>query len=108
MECYRKLLDEFKTLTLDALNSPDLDTFINILIKRDALIGCIIKEHVELEAEDFVSLRELEDRVLKRLEEEKRMLMEDISHMSEKKKAIKRYAPKFPFPPMPVFFDKEG
>jgi len=101
-------LDEYKTLTLDALEADELDAFMEILLKRDALIGKIIKQEISLEPDELSYLMSLEERILERLEEERREIIHDMADVGEKKRAIKRYTPKFPFPPMPAFFDKKG
>lgn len=104
----RKWLDEYRALTLDALESTESDVFIEILFKRDALIEKITKEDMKLEHEEITYFVELEGKILDRLEVERRDILQDIADIGEKKRAIRRYTPKFPFPPMPAFFDKKG
>jgi hypothetical protein len=49
-----------------------------------------------------------ETKILKRLKNECTKLLNEMEELSKNRKAIKTYSPKFPFPPMPVFFDKKG
>lgn len=104
----QRLIDEYKALTLSALDENDLDRFMEYLIKRDVIIKKIVKENIELNEDEIDYLYGLEKEVLKRLEEQRKTIIEDISAISEKKRAIRKYTPKFPFPPMPAFFEKKG
>lgn len=108
MDKKQKLIDEFKALTFKALEEIDGGTFIEILIKRDEVIKKIIKENIELTIDEIDYLYGLEEKVSERLEAERKNVIEGISAISEKMKAIRKYTPKFPFPPMPAFFDKKG
>ncbi|HOJ43629.1 MAG TPA: hypothetical protein PLW88_00245 [Syntrophorhabdaceae bacterium] len=107
-EEHQRLLEEFKALTLAALEKTDTDGFIETLIKRDGLIKKIINENIELDTGEVDFLFGLEERVIERLEAERKNVIEGMGEIGEKKRAIKRYTPKFPFPPMPAFFEKKG
>jgi len=107
-EEYKRLLVEFKTLTIAALEATNIDDFIKILIERDGLIKKIVRENIEVDTEEIVYLRDLEERVIERLETERKNIIEYIGEIGEKKRAIRKYTPKFPFPPMPTFFEKKG
>lgn len=104
----QKLIEEFKALTINALEEEDGESFIEILIKRDELIKKIVKENIELNSDEIDYLHGLEEKISERLEAERKNVIEGISTISEKKRAIRKYTPKFPFPPMPAFFDKKG
>jgi len=107
-EEYKRLLVKFKTLTIAALEATNIDDFIKILIERDGLIKKIVRENIEVDTEEIVYLRDLEERVIERLETERKNIIEYIGEIGEKKRAIRKYTPKFPFPPMPTFFEKKG
>ncbi|MBP8626773.1 MAG: hypothetical protein KBI10_08815 [Syntrophorhabdales bacterium] len=105
---YMKWLDEFKSLTLDALDAIGSDDFINILLKRDLVIKNITEDNIKLDPEEIAFYIRLEEKILERLEEERKGVIQDIADMGDKKRVIRQYTPKFPFPPMPAFFDKKG
>lgn len=102
------LIDEYKSLTLKALEVDDDNTFIEVLLKRDGVIKKMVKGNIELNEEEIEYLKTLEERVYERLEKTMKETLENIDNLSEKKRAIKKYTPKFPFPPMPAFFEKKG
>ncbi|MCS7281175.1 MAG: hypothetical protein NZ583_06080 [Desulfobacterota bacterium] len=101
-----ELISQFVRLTEDALSEPDDEAFIEIIKARDGLLESIMeksvdfpwvkKEHVEMEKE-----------ILRRLESIKTKVLKEMDNLSMKKRAIASYQPKFPFPPMPAFLDKE-
>ncbi len=105
---FSKWLNEFKSLTLNALEAIEPDEFIDALLKRDAIIKKIIEKNIELDPEEATYYLKLEEKILERLEEERKIIIKDLSDMGDKKRAIRQYTPKFPFPPMPAFFDKKG
>ncbi|MCX7966248.1 MAG: hypothetical protein N2596_06455 [Syntrophorhabdaceae bacterium] len=107
-EEHERLIDDFKTLTFQALEETDMDSFIEILMKRDEVIKKIVKENIELDSNEIDFFYDLEKKVSERLEDARKTVVEDIDAIAEKKRAIRKYTPKFPFPPMPVFFDKKG
>ena len=49
-----------------------------------------------------------EKEILARLKEERKRVLEAMDRLSKRRVALRQYSPKFPFPPMPVFFDKLG
>jgi len=107
-EEFKSLIVEFKELTIAALEASNIDDFIKTLIKRDDLIKKIVKENIEIDTEEIDYLRALEEKVIERLEAERKDIIKHIGEIDEKKRAIRKYNPKFPFPPMPTFFEKKG
>ncbi|MCX8023086.1 MAG: hypothetical protein N2745_09980 [Syntrophorhabdaceae bacterium] len=105
-----ELADQFKRLTHEALGKDDTDSFIEVLLQRNAIIERIMEENVEvvLKEEERLLFIEMEDKILKRLEGLKEDVFEELTKISDKRRAIRTYSPKFPFPSMPAFFDKEG
>ncbi|GEM_PF-385416 len=104
----KECLEELKTIDLKALSEMDIDSFIEILLRRDALVKYILKNNVVLDEEDTMFFLELENNILDRLEEEKKKIINDLAVIGKKRRAINRYSPKYPFPPMPAFFDRKG
>jgi hypothetical protein len=101
-------IDSFEDLTIRALKQTDVDNFIDCLLKREASVDYLTGSHVRLdegEAKQYI-LRENE--VLERLEAERKKLFKEMDSLSKNRKIVKKYSPKFPFPPMPVFFDRKG
>jgi len=105
---YEQCLEDLKAITVKALSETDIGCFIELLFKREVLIQYIVKRNIQFRESDVVLFLELEHNVLKRLEEEKKRIIEDLAYLGESKKAINKYSPKFPFPPLPAFYDKKG
>ena len=90
----------FVALTQDALNEPDTEKFIGYLLKRDKYI----KDLVRGEPEVFGGMMEeyllRESLILKRLEDERRKVLEKMDVLSKKRKATRSYTSRFPLPPL--------
>jgi hypothetical protein len=98
----------FIDLTLNALDEADADTFIEILMTREKERMQVMQEDMHLDEEVMKSCIEKETRLMERLEKERSRLFKEMGNLSQSRRAARRYSPKYPFPPMPVFFDKEG
>jgi hypothetical protein len=96
----------FANLTDHAMPEKDIDKFIERLLEREPYAMDLINHRVKLseaEIQDFLSKETI---ILERLKEERTKLLKEMENLAKSKKASKAYSPKFPFPPMPVFFDK--
>jgi hypothetical protein len=99
--------EEFVELTEKALLEEDGDRMIELLQAREVARQHMMVNDIDLreKAKEYLSR---ETKILERLEDEKKKLLKEMENISRKKSAAKTYAPTFPFPPMPAFFDKKG
>jgi hypothetical protein len=98
--------ENFVMLTQKALNEPDPDKFIEYLLKRDLYVGRLLKTDPQIfggMAEEYLLRETL---ILERLENERKETIEKMDKLSKSRKAVKRYASKFPLLPTPAFFNK--
>ena len=97
----------FVDLTEKALLEDDIDKLIEYLLERNSSVEYLMKNDVDIseEAEEYLLK---ETKILKKLEDERKKLLKDMDNLSRNKAATKKYSPKFPFPPLPVFFEKKG
>jgi hypothetical protein len=101
-------LEAFEELTKKALNEDDIDKFIDLLMQRDVYSSYIMDNNIAISTEEARNHLLQEDRVIKRLEDQRKKLLTEMDELSKNKAAIRTYSPKFPFPPLPVFFEKKG
>ena len=103
-------IEELKTafinLTGKALPEEDVDKFIQHLLEREPYSMDLINHMVTLEKEEARDLLSKETRILERLKEERTKLLNQMEKHGRSRKASKAYSPRFPFPALPVFFDK--
>lgn len=94
-------------LTEAALNEADSSRFIDCLMKRESITANVFKNLwvSEGEAREYLTR---ERAVLKRLEKEKRAIIEAMDNLSKTMQASRVYAKRFPFPFMPNFIDRKG
>lgn len=100
-------IERFDELTKNALIEEDEDKFINLLLERSKFSEGLVKNNVVLDKEKAATMLVQENRLSRRLEEERRITLQQMEQLSKSRKTIKAYSPKFPFPPMPVFFEKK-
>lgn len=101
-------IEDYLELTKKALDEHDVDKFIDILMQRKVFLEYMMEKNIHIDvdvAEDYILQ---ETNIIERLEGERKKLLCEMDALSQNKKAVKKYSPKFPFPPMPVFFDKKG
>jgi hypothetical protein len=101
-------IETFAELTNKALNEDDTDKLIDLLMQRDAYSTYIINHNVAMRTEDARNYLLQEDRVVQKLENERKKLLIEMDELSKSKAVIRTYSPKFPFPPLPIFFEKKG
>lgn len=101
-------IEVYSDLTERALKEDGLDEFINLLLQRMVILENMMENNVNIDSEEASNYLLKELNILKKLEAERKKLLVEMEELSKNKKAIKKYSPKFPFPPMPVFFDKKG
>jgi hypothetical protein len=102
-----KSVEAFIGLTEKALSEKDFDRFAGYLAERDSLVAAMIYQKPQI---DEVSLKYallVESKILERLESERAEVLKAMDDLSKSRKATKAYSPRFPLPPMPVFFDKK-
>ena len=100
--------DEFILLTEKALGEADQGRFVEVLMERDSFIGLLLKNDPGMFRDKIKECLLFERIILDRLEAERNKVIGRIDKLSKSRKALGTYAPKFPFPPMPAFIDKEG
>lgn len=100
--------EEFLLLTEKALNEDDLDRFIDCLIQRDTFTGALLKNDPHIFEGEAQACLAREKEILRRLEQERKNIIEEIDKVAKNKRAIKKYSSRFPFPGTPRFFNKAG
>jgi len=98
----------FVNLTERAMPEKDVDKFIERLLEREPYAMDLINHRIELKEDEIKDYLSKEEMILERLKRERTKLLQEMETLSKNRKASKAYSPKFPFPPMPVFFDKKG
>jgi hypothetical protein len=98
---------DFLELTEKALLEKDGDRMIELLQTREVACQHMISNNIDL-GESVKECLSRETKILEKLKDEKKKLLKEMENISRKKSAAKTYAPTFPFPPMPAFFDKKG
>ncbi|MCX5806294.1 MAG: hypothetical protein NT010_09560 [Proteobacteria bacterium] len=101
-------IENFEKLTKKALKEEDIDKFIDLLMQRDAYSEYIMDHNIAIIAEEAQNYLLQEEKVIQRLEDERKKLLTDMDELSKSKAVMRTYSPKFPFPPLPVFFEKKG
>jgi hypothetical protein len=96
----------FEESTIRALHEPDADAMIALLEGRISLLNSFMAHKSDIEPEQAGCLLRLEEEIIARLEDERSKVLKGLDELAKNLKALKVYSPKFPFPSMPVFFDK--
>ena len=102
------IVERILDLSSRALSEKDRERFISYLKERSALLTQITAKGAEVEEAVLRTWLEKEQEVLARLEEERKHVLKEMDGLSRRRAAVRQYSPKFPFPPMPAFFDKLG
>jgi hypothetical protein len=102
------IVERILDLSSKALSEKDRESFISYLKERSSLLAQIADKGIELEEAVLKAWLEKEQEVLARLEEERKRVLKEMDGLSKRRSAVRQYCPKFPFPPMPAFFDKLG
>ncbi len=97
----------FIELTEKALLEDDVDKLIEDLMERNSSVEYLMKNDVDI-SEEYEEFLLKETKILERLENERKKLLKDMDELSRNRSVAKAYSPKFPFPPLPVFFEKKG
>jgi hypothetical protein len=105
MRIKMELVDEVVQLGMEALQESDLDSMIDVLEKRKGLLGNLISGDRELTEAKLQECLDTEIRLLDRLERERARLLKEMDDLSRSRKAMRKYSPKFPLPPIPAFLD---
>lgn len=97
----------FIELTEAALHEADSSRFIDCLMKRESITANVFKNLWinEGEAREYLTRERV---VLKRLEKEKKAIIEAMDNLSKTMQASRVYTKRFPFPFMPKFIDRKG
>jgi hypothetical protein len=102
------IVERILDLSSKALFEKDRELFISYLKERSNLLAQIADKGVEVDEAVLRAWLEKEQEVLTRLEEERKGVLKEMDGLSRRRAAVRQYSPKFPFPPMPAFFDKLG
>ncbi len=94
----------FEELTLTALRQKDGTAFIKCLLEREKVCGRLAGLSARLGSDVAQRFYSNETRVIERLEEERSKLLMEIDNYSQKRRAVRKYSPKFPLPTHPSFF----
>ncbi|MGD0659524.1 MAG: hypothetical protein ABSD38_15800 [Syntrophorhabdales bacterium] len=102
------IVERILDLSSKALSEKDRGRFIFYLKERSSLLVQIADKGIEVEEAVLKAWLEKEQEVLTRLQEERKHVLKEMDNLSKRRVAVRQYSPKFPFPPMPAFFDKLG
>jgi len=100
------LIQKFSELSDRGLGEEKSDKFIELLVEREPYAMDLINHQIRLDEEQAKVLLEKETKILERLKEEKARVLKEMDQVSRTRKAAKEYGAVFPFPSMPVFFDR--
>jgi hypothetical protein len=100
--------EDFILLTEKALDEADQDRFVEFLMKRESCIGHLLEKDPWVLEGKIEKCLFYETLILRRLEVERKKVIEKMDKLSKSVKAIRIYTPKFPLPPVSVLFGKEG
>jgi hypothetical protein len=98
---------DFIELSREAQKEPKRDRLIDLLMERGRLISGAQTSgsRLDLPLHELKECLEREVDLLSRLEYERKKLLKEMEELSKNRSAARKYRAKFPFPPMPVFFD---
>ena len=102
------VVERILDLSSKALSEKDRGRFISYLKERGDLLAQIVGKDVDLEVETLKAWLEREQGIFARLQNERKGALREMEGLSRRRVALRQYSPRFPFPPMPVFFDKLG
>ncbi|MGA2106398.1 MAG: hypothetical protein ABSH25_02015 [Syntrophorhabdales bacterium] len=102
------IVERILDLSSRALSEKDRERFISCLKERSSLLAQVAGKGIEAEEAVLKAWLEKEQEVLTRLQEERKRVLQEMDSLSRRRAAVRQYSPKFPFPPMPAFFDKLG
>jgi hypothetical protein len=100
--------EEFLLLTEIAVGEEDQDRLVTILTKRNANIGRLMAEEPDAFADELKECIDLENRILRKLEDERSKIIRKMERVSRSRKAAKSYSSSYPLPFLPRFFNEKG
>ena len=100
------LISKYSELSEKSLGEEKSNKFIEILLEREPYAMDLINHGITLDEELAREFLEKETKILERLKEEKTRLLKEMDQVSRTRKAARNYRCTFPFPSIPVFFDK--
>ncbi len=103
----RQIARDFVRLSREALKERSRERLIDLLMERGRLISDAQTSgsRLDLPLHELKECLEREADLLSRLEYERKKLLKQMEELSKSRSAVRKYRSKFPFPPMPVFFD---
>ena len=103
----RQTARDFVRLSREAQKEPSRDRLIDLLMERRRLISDAQTSgsRLDLPLDELKECLEREVELLSRLDYERHKLLEEMEELSKNRNAARKYRAKFPFPPLPVFFD---
>ncbi len=107
MKNQEELMKHVLSLSCSALAEEKRDRFIQCLQERAPLLKELLADPPEVEEDVAKMWLETETALSARMEKERGLVLQEMEGLSSRRKAVGRYAPKFPFPPLPVFFDRD-
>jgi len=103
----RQIAEDFVRLSREAQKERNRERLIDLLMERGRLIfdAQTSGSRLDLPLHELKECLEREVDLLSRLEYERKKLLKQMEELSKSRNAVRKYRSKFPFPPMPVFFD---
>jgi hypothetical protein len=103
----REIAGEFVRLSREAQKERSTERLIDLLMERGRLISDAQTSgrQLDLPLDELKECLEREVKLLSRLEYERHKLLTRMEDLSKSMHVVHKYRAKFPFPPMPVFFD---
>jgi hypothetical protein len=101
-------LQQFVRLTTASLDADSGEPCIKLLLERRTFVETFRDAEVTVGPEIAELCLRNEKSVLRRLDEERRVLLSQMEELSRNIQVAKGYTPHFPFPPMPAFISSKG
>jgi hypothetical protein len=103
----RQIAEDFVRLSREAQKERNRERLIDLLMERGRLIfnAQASGSRLDLPLRELKECLEREVDLLSRLNYERHKLLVQMEELSKSRNAAQKYRAKFPFPPLPVFFD---
>jgi hypothetical protein len=104
------LIERFSELSDKSLAEQEGDRLIERLKERAPYAMDLINHRISLDKEDAEHFLAKEKLVLDRLKRERTLVLQEMEKLGKTRKASKTYlySSLFPFPTVPIYFDKKG
>jgi hypothetical protein len=98
----------FEDLSMQALKEETAEGFIDRLTERTFVLNNLLTSGMRCDIQVAELWLQREGQILQRLETERHATLRQMEEVSRSSKALRGYAPRYPLPIYPVFFDTTG